>query len=68
MALSELPSILSVPASELDAWFAAHGEPAFRRKQVMLAVTLMVGTVYSVINILVDVVHGLLDPRLMEQG
>ncbi len=37
-------------------------------KQVMLAVTLLVGTVYSVVNIMVDVVHGLLDPRLMEQG
>ena len=37
-------------------------------KQVMLAVTLLVGTVYAVVNILVDVVHGLLDPRLMEQG
>jgi peptide/nickel transport system permease protein len=37
-------------------------------RQVMLAVTLLVGAVYAVINILVDVVHGLLDPRLMEQG
>jgi len=37
-------------------------------RQVMLAVTLLVGTVYAVVNILVDVVHGLLDPRLMEQG
>jgi peptide/nickel transport system permease protein len=37
-------------------------------RQVMLAVTLLVGTVYAVINILVDVVHGLLDPRLMERG
>lgn len=37
-------------------------------KQVMLAVTLLVGSVYAVVNILVDVVHGLLDPRLMEQG
>ncbi len=37
-------------------------------RQVMLAVTLMVGTVYAVVNILVDVVHGLLDPRLMERG
>jgi ABC-type dipeptide/oligopeptide/nickel transport system permease component len=27
-----------------------------------------VGTVYAVVNILVDVVHGLLDPRLMERG
>jgi peptide/nickel transport system permease protein len=37
-------------------------------RQVMLAVTLLVGTVYAVVNILVDVVHGLLDPRLMERG
>jgi peptide/nickel transport system permease protein len=37
-------------------------------KQVMLAVTLLVGAVYAVVNILVDVVHGLLDPRLMERG
>jgi len=36
-------------------------------RQVMLAVTLLVGTVYAVVNILVDVVHGLLDPRLMER-
>jgi peptide/nickel transport system permease protein len=37
-------------------------------KQVMLAVTLLVGTIYAGVNILVDVVHGLLDPRLMERG
>jgi peptide/nickel transport system permease protein len=37
-------------------------------KQVMLAVTLLVGTIYAAVNILVDVVHGLLDPRLMERG
>ena len=37
-------------------------------RQVMLAVTLLVGTIYAAVNILVDVVHGLLDPRLMEQG
>ena len=36
-------------------------------RQVMLAVTLLVGTVYAAVNILVDLVHGLLDPRLMEQ-
>ncbi|SKA10252.1 peptide/nickel transport system permease protein [Enhydrobacter aerosaccus] len=34
-------------------------------RQVMLAVTLLVGAVYAMVNILVDVVHGLLDPRLM---
>jgi peptide/nickel transport system permease protein len=37
-------------------------------RQVMLAVTLLVGTIYAAVNILVDMVHGLLDPRLMEQG
>jgi peptide/nickel transport system permease protein len=37
-------------------------------RQVMLAVTLLVGTIYAAVNILVDLVHGLLDPRLMEQG
>ena len=36
--------------------------------KVMLAVTLLVGVVYALVNILVDVVHGLLDPRLREQG
>ena len=30
----------------------------------MLAVTLLVGVIYAVVNILVDVVHGLLDPRV----
>jgi peptide/nickel transport system permease protein len=37
-------------------------------RQVMLAVTLMVGAIYAAVNILVDLVHGLLDPRLMERG
>jgi peptide/nickel transport system permease protein len=35
--------------------------------KVMLAVTLMVGVVYTIVNILTDLVHGLLDPRLWEQ-
>jgi peptide/nickel transport system permease protein len=35
--------------------------------KAILAVTLLVGTVYSVVNILVDVVHGLIDPRVAEQ-
>ncbi len=34
--------------------------------QVMLAVTLMIGVVYAVVNILTDLVHGLVDPRLMD--
>jgi peptide/nickel transport system permease protein len=37
-------------------------------RQVMLAVTLLVGAIYAVVNILVDLVLGLLDPRLMERG
>ena len=37
-------------------------------RQVMLAVTLMVGVVYAAVNILTDLVHGVLDPRLMERG
>ena len=36
--------------------------------KVMLAVTLVVGVIYAVVNILVDVVHGWLDPRLREQA
>ncbi len=35
--------------------------------KVMLAVTLLIGVIYAVVNILVDVVHGLVDPRLREQ-
>ena len=34
--------------------------------KVMLAVTLLVGVVYAAVNILVDIVHGLIDPRLRE--
>lgn len=35
--------------------------------KVMLAVTLLIGVIYAVVNILVDVLHGLVDPRLREQ-
>jgi len=35
--------------------------------KVMLAVTLLVGVIYTAVNILTDLVHGLLDPRLREQ-
>ena len=31
--------------------------------KVMLAVTLLIGVIYALVNILVDVVHGLIDPR-----
>ena len=34
--------------------------------KVMLAVTLLVGVVYAVVNILADLVHGWIDPRLMD--
>jgi peptide/nickel transport system permease protein len=35
--------------------------------KVMLAVTLLIGVIYALVNILVDVLHGLVDPRLREQ-
>jgi peptide/nickel transport system permease protein len=35
--------------------------------KAILAVTLMVGVVYALVNILVDIVHGLVDPRVAEQ-
>jgi peptide/nickel transport system permease protein len=35
--------------------------------QVMLAVTLLVGVIYAVVNILTDLVHGLIDPRLLDK-
>jgi peptide/nickel transport system permease protein len=36
--------------------------------QVMLAVTLLVGVIYAVVNILTDLVHGLIDPRLLDKS
>ena len=35
--------------------------------KVMLAVTLLIGVIYTIVNILTDLTHGLLDPRLWEQ-
>jgi peptide/nickel transport system permease protein len=35
--------------------------------KVMMAATLMVGVVYTIVNILTDLIHGCLDPRLWEQ-
>ena len=35
--------------------------------KVVLAVTLLVGIVYAVVNILVDLVHALVDPRVADQ-
>jgi peptide/nickel transport system permease protein len=35
--------------------------------KVMLAATLLIGVVYTLVNILIDLVHGWLDPRLWEQ-
>jgi peptide/nickel transport system permease protein len=32
--------------------------------KAILAVTLLVGVIYSIVNILVDLVHGLIDPRV----
>jgi len=32
----------------------------------VLAVTLIVGVIYAVVNIIVDVVHAMLDPRVAE--
>ena len=31
----------------------------------MLAATLLIGVVYTLVNILIDLVHGWLDPRLL---
>jgi len=33
----------------------------------VLAVTLVIGLVYGIVNIVVDVAHGLLDPRVAER-
>jgi peptide/nickel transport system permease protein len=35
--------------------------------KVMMAVTLMIGVVYVIVNVFVDLVHGLIDPQLWEQ-
>jgi peptide/nickel transport system permease protein len=35
--------------------------------QAVLAVTLVIGAIYGVVNILVDLTHGLLDPRVAER-
>ena len=35
--------------------------------QVVLAVTLVIGAIYGLVNILVDLTHGLLDPRVAER-
>ncbi|MEJ0020557.1 MAG: ABC transporter permease [Acetobacteraceae bacterium] len=37
-------------------------------RQVMLAVTLLVGVIYAVVNILTDVAHGMVDPRLLDKA
>ncbi|MBL6080542.1 ABC transporter permease [Belnapia sp. T18] len=36
--------------------------------KVMLAVTLLVGLIYAVVNILTDVAHALIDPRLRDRA
>ncbi len=35
--------------------------------KAVLAVTLVIGVIYAAVNIVVDLVHGLLDPRVAEQ-
>jgi peptide/nickel transport system permease protein len=35
--------------------------------QAVLAVTLVIGAIYGLVNILVDLTHGLLDPRVAER-
>jgi peptide/nickel transport system permease protein len=35
--------------------------------KAILAVTLLIGVVYALVNIVVDLVHGLIDPRVAEQ-
>jgi peptide/nickel transport system permease protein len=37
-------------------------------RQVMLAVTLLIGAIYVAVNIATDLVHGMIDPRLLDQG
>jgi peptide/nickel transport system permease protein len=37
-------------------------------RQVMLSVTLVVGLIYVMLNIITDLVHALIDPRLVDQG
>jgi peptide/nickel transport system permease protein len=37
-------------------------------RQVMLAVTLLVGVVYAAVNIVTDLVHGMIDPRLLDRA
>src|SRR5262249_16853622 len=34
--------------------------------KVMLAATMLIGVVYTLVNILIDLIHGWLDPRLWE--
>jgi peptide/nickel transport system permease protein len=36
-------------------------------RQVMLAVTLLIGAIYVAVNIATDLVHGMIDPRLLDQ-
>lgn len=36
--------------------------------QAVLGVTLVIGVMYGIVNLLVDVAHGLLDPRIVTKG
>ena len=37
-------------------------------RQVMLSVTLVVGVIYAIVNIITDLVHALIDPRVVDQA
>ena len=34
---------------------------------MVVSISMLIGVIYALVNILVDVVHGLIDPRLREQ-
>jgi peptide/nickel transport system permease protein len=37
-------------------------------RQVMLSITLLIGVIYAVVNIITDLVHGLVDPRMLDRA
>ena len=71
LAASEGANIVAL--CDIDSKYAAKkfaqypNAKQFTDYKVMLAVTLLIGVIYSIVNILTDLVHGLLDPRLWEQ-
>ena len=68
---ANLTSVSSKPETTPDMWihWGSYAVQAILTAdyKVMLAVTLLIGGIYAVVNILTDLVHGLLDPRLREQ-